>query len=225
MSCHIEFEEETFKQYIDKVLPLEAEKRFLSFKKYLKGDVLHVGCVGHSTYAIEKPGWMHEKLCSSENVTSVLGIDILAEGIEEMQRRGYKVKLCNAENMRLNHKFDTIVASELIEHLSNPGLFLERAREHLKPGGKLILTTPNGFRIHEYKRYLINKKVPINPEHVCWFDENTLLNLVERHGFIVVDTKYVITTKGKLIPNLLRRILPLPLVADSITMILMKNRI
>ncbi len=45
--------------------------------------------------------------------------------------------------------YDTIVAGELIEHLENAHEFLRATRRLLKPGGSLILSTPNplGFPI------------------------------------------------------------------------------
>lgn len=39
--------------------------------------------------------------------------------------------------------FDCIVASEIIEHLTDPALFLRKLLPALAPGGRLIVTTPN----------------------------------------------------------------------------------
>lgn len=39
--------------------------------------------------------------------------------------------------------YDMIVSCEGIEHIANPGLFLKSVREHLKPGGTAVVTTPN----------------------------------------------------------------------------------
>lgn len=39
--------------------------------------------------------------------------------------------------------YDAIVCCEGIEHLGNPGLFFSSACRHLRPGGRLIVTTPN----------------------------------------------------------------------------------
>jgi SAM-dependent methyltransferase len=40
-------------------------------------------------------------------------------------------------------RFEGVVASEIIEHLENPRQFLRQVFSILKPGGQLILTTPN----------------------------------------------------------------------------------
>ncbi len=41
-------------------------------------------------------------------------------------------------------RFDVIVCSEVIEHVSHKSEFLAAVSLHLKPGGHLILSTPNG---------------------------------------------------------------------------------
>jgi SAM-dependent methyltransferase len=41
------------------------------------------------------------------------------------------------------NRFEGVVASEIIEHLENPRHFLRQSFSVLKPGGHLILTTPN----------------------------------------------------------------------------------
>lgn len=51
----------------------------------------------------------------------------------------------SAENLSIYKKnsFSTITGFDVIEHLSSPYMFAQQAYEVLKPGGKLILTTPN----------------------------------------------------------------------------------
>lgn len=44
--------------------------------------------------------------------------------------------------------FDCILASEVIEHLSNPFLFIQEITRVLKPGGMVILTVPFMFHQH-----------------------------------------------------------------------------
>jgi 2-polyprenyl-3-methyl-5-hydroxy-6-metoxy-1,4-benzoquinol methylase len=44
---------------------------------------------------------------------------------------------------RLLRQFDAVVALELIEHLENPNHFFRQCRRLLKPGGHLLVSTPN----------------------------------------------------------------------------------
>ncbi len=45
--------------------------------------------------------------------------------------------------------FDTVVLGEILEHLHDPGPLLNRSLEHLRPGGRLVITTPFGLHPHE----------------------------------------------------------------------------
>ena len=96
---------------------------------------------------------------------------------------GYNVVHGNVETMNLGRCFDVIVASDLIEHLANPGMFLERSREHLRDDGALCLVTPNAHSLNTAAKALLGAKAAVNPEHTCWYDPTTLKQLLARHGF------------------------------------------
>src|SRR3989344_3969940 len=96
-------------------------------------DVLDVGCIEHDLDRKNKERiWVHDFL--RENAKNVTGIDILEDDIKKLKWQGYDVHCMNAEKFNFNKKFDVIFAGELIEHLSNPGLFLEKCKKHLKKG-------------------------------------------------------------------------------------------
>lgn len=91
----------------------------------------------------------------------------------------------NAETFDLQPKtFDLIVSFQVIEHLYEPERLLMQARRHLRPGGLLVLTTPNvgglgarlmGARWHGYRDDHVNLKTA---------DQWT--SLVEAQGFRAV---------------------------------------
>jgi 2-polyprenyl-3-methyl-5-hydroxy-6-metoxy-1,4-benzoquinol methylase len=59
------------------------------------------------------------------------------------------------ENFRPEAKFDCIVISEVIEHLRQPQRAINSAFEWVAPGGKMLITTPNGHwesdeHLHEF---------------------------------------------------------------------------
>lgn len=150
--------------------------------KYTKGpSVLDIGCAGGNC-DMDSPNWLHKYLHSQ--FPEVMGIDINKVFVKKMNENGYKAVLGNAENFSLDRRFDSIVAGEVIEHLSNPGLFLERAKNHLKPGGRLIITTPYPFSALNILYSLLKyPKTCSNPEHTMWFCPSTFMELAYRYGF------------------------------------------
>jgi SAM-dependent methyltransferase len=161
------------------MFPLRAD----AIIKWVKGpEVLDVGCTGHFVN-IGSPQWLHGRL--REKFPSVSGIDISDENAAILRENGFdKIYVQSAESFQLSEKFDTIVAGELIEHLANPGLFLQQSRRHLKPDGRLVLTTPNAFSLL-FISYALFKypKTCENLQHTCWFCPQTMKELVERSGF------------------------------------------
>jgi 2-polyprenyl-3-methyl-5-hydroxy-6-metoxy-1,4-benzoquinol methylase len=153
--------------------------------KWVKGPkVLDVGCTSH-TIAIDSRAWLHGRL--REKFPDVVGIDISRENVESLKKVGFKnLHVQSAESFELHDKFDTVVAGELIEHLANPGMFLQQAQRHLKDGGTVVLTTPNPFSVAYFLYALL--KFPgtcQNVEHTCWFCARTMAELANRAGFKV----------------------------------------
>ena len=152
--------------------------------------VLDVGCAA----VAPEPGsshWLHGRL--REKFHHVVGIDINGQNVQALSSMGFRdLHLGNAETFALPQKFDTIVAGELIEHLSNPGLFLDRVREHLAPEGRLVVTTPNAFSLL-YVLYALLKfpRTCPNPEHTCWFCPQTFQELVRRSGFRAIHWELI----------------------------------
>jgi 2-polyprenyl-3-methyl-5-hydroxy-6-metoxy-1,4-benzoquinol methylase len=152
--------------------------------------VLDVGCAAH----VPEPGnpyWVHGRL--RERFPEVVGIDINEENIKLLKSRGFSnIFVASAESFALDGKFNTIFSGELIEHLSNPGLFLDRTRDHLAPGGRVVLTTPNPFSLL-YSMYAFMKypKTCKNLEHTCWFCVQTLTELTRRAGLKVIHWELI----------------------------------
>lgn len=142
--------------------------------------VLDLGAVQHDASKADSDKWLHSQLASV--VDTVIGVDILEDEIEKLISQGYDIRVGDVESMDFDICADTIVAGELIEHVSNPGRMLDRCYGHLKSGGLLILTTPNPWAIVHVTRWL-SKSPQINREHVAWYGPVVLQQLLERHGF------------------------------------------
>jgi 2-polyprenyl-3-methyl-5-hydroxy-6-metoxy-1,4-benzoquinol methylase/uncharacterized protein YbaR (Trm112 family) len=68
---------------------------------------------------------------------------------------------------------DCIVAAEIIEHVSDPKRFLAALSKALKPGGKLIVTTPYNERIQASLCIHCNRLTPHNA-HLHSFTESSI---------------------------------------------------
>lgn len=56
----------------------------------------------------------------------------------------------NAFELGFSEQFDCVLITEIIEHVAHPDEFLKKVAEMVKPGGYVVMSTPNG-------RYFINK--------------------------------------------------------------------
>lgn len=84
--------------------------------------------------------------------------------------------------------FDLITAIGLVEHLRAPARLFEIARQSLRPGGLLVIQTPNRRSIPG--RLLGRYWPPIAPpEHTFYFDERTLTRICAAHGMTPVRVR------------------------------------
>ena len=148
--------------------------------KRVRGFTLHVGCVDDPE-RIGAEEWLHPRLLRR---STVVGVDFSVSGLEEMERRGVAgAGLVCGDAMRLPFRsgtFETVVASEIIEHVGSPEAMMSECARVLTPGGTLIVTTPNPFCIPWIVKGRKGPEATWNPQHVAWFDGRTLANLAER---------------------------------------------
>ena len=142
---------------------------------------------------------LFRKICDKNPDT--LGVDIDAEGIEILNKHGFNTRHENVITMDLGQTFDTIVAGELIEHLPNPGTFLENMSRHLKPDGTLVITTPNPFYSKQAWKIWRHSQPSVHEEHTCWFDPITLNTLCQMSG-LKVDKIYWVQKKKSFLKTL-----------------------
>jgi SAM-dependent methyltransferase len=142
---------------------------------------------------------LFRKICDQNPDT--LGVDIDAEGIDILNKHGFNTRHENVITMDLGQTFDTIVAGELIEHLPNPGTFLENMSRHLKPDGTLVITTPNPFYSKQTWKIWRHSQPSVHEEHTCWFDPITLNTLCQMSG-LRVDKIYWVQKKKSFLKTL-----------------------
>ncbi len=147
-------------------------------------EVLDAGCGnGSFSAALQAEGF------------SVWGCDLSTSGIERARREWPAIQFAVAsvydDLLRAFDRtapFDAVVALEVIEHLYAPRDFLERAREALRPGGLLVLSTP-------YHGYVKNLALALSGRldahftalwdggHIKFWSRRTLTTLLTERGF------------------------------------------
>ena len=77
---------------------------------------------------------------------------LLAKESEEVRERVKLVQGDFISTRPVTGLFDTVVMGELLDYLDDPGAMLDRGLEHLRPGGRVVITAPFGVHPHEDNR-------------------------------------------------------------------------
>jgi 2-polyprenyl-3-methyl-5-hydroxy-6-metoxy-1,4-benzoquinol methylase/uncharacterized protein YbaR (Trm112 family) len=105
-----------------------------------------------------------------------------------------------------SNSIDCIVAAEVMEHVYDPSLFIDRLIEKLKPGGKLIITTPFNERIEYYLCIHCNLPTPKNA-HLHSFNKKNIKEIISNKNVSWHSTsfanKYLIKSRINLILGIL----------------------
>jgi 2-polyprenyl-3-methyl-5-hydroxy-6-metoxy-1,4-benzoquinol methylase len=175
-------------------------------------NVLDLGVVQHSNDKHDDPNWLHRAIFN--NSKSCLGLDIDKDGVDFLREKGFNVVHADAQNFDSLGNFDLSTAGDIIEHLSNVGGFLNSINNNLPDNGVLILSTPNPFWWKMGVLVAIKKHAPVHTQHTCWFCEQTLRQVLHRHGFRLTEVEYgsvynINSTYHK-ITKYINKFLPLP---------------
>lgn len=151
-------------------------------------DVLDLGCVSHDPANYRSNFWVHKALAAKAG--SLTGLDLSRDGVDYLVDKGFNVEFGDAQNFDLGRTFDCIVAGDLIEHLEDFSGFLNSCKRHLRPGGTLLISTPNPWYWRNILKSILWTEVPNNVEHTCWLCPRTLRQLVARHGMSVSNIAF-----------------------------------
>lgn len=120
--------------------------------------------------------------------TAVNDISDTAEQIAK--ENGHDYFKGSLEEIELNINFDLIIMQNIIEHVADPSALMNKAQELLKPGGQIILKTPNtdsiNFRTFK-KSYWGGYHCP---RHWILFNKENLTDLLLRNNLFVHKTIY-----------------------------------
>ncbi|HEX9944694.1 MAG TPA: class I SAM-dependent methyltransferase [Thermoanaerobaculia bacterium] len=109
------------------------------------------------------------------------GTDYSPAALEKARDRADQVLLGGAGAIAPGEAFDCVACIHVIEHVYDPAAFLRELARHLRPGGWIVLATPD---MGSFWRPLMRRRWPFFkiPEHVTFFDRRSLRELLRRSG-------------------------------------------
>lgn len=131
---------------------LKKLDQILKFKNEKGKKILEIGCsIGAVSNMLVDRGY------------EVWASDISSYAVSKAQKLTPKAKFFVIDiqkKIKLSHKFDYIIAFEVVEHLAKPDLGIKNMYEALKPNGKLIVSTPYPYPWNFRDPTHINVKYP-----------------------------------------------------------------
>lgn len=160
--------------------------------------VLHLGCTNYpyTQNSIDQNMLLHFDL---EKIAKKLyGFDFDQEGLDILSKHGsknlFQADLEKLDEVSLDETFDVIIAGEMIEHLNNPGLFLQGIKRFMNQNTKLVITTINAYAAIRFVIYGLRGKggenEPVHPDHVAYYSYKTLKLVVQRNNLKLNDFYY-----------------------------------
>lgn len=191
-SNYYAFSDETTQPWLVGIVRNWLEERKVAAYRRLvpqhQADVLDIGCGdGRLLTIIQKhtpTGWRFA------------GVEIGAEGAAAARAKGYDIihaSVEDAEAPEWNGRFDLIMMHQLIEHVRDPAMLLEKAARWLKPGGILSIETPEstGWDFALFKRrYWGGYHFP---RHFFIFNRATLSQMAAEKGLKVYSVKSILS--------------------------------
>ncbi len=159
------------------------------FEKYYKGGrILEIGSFPfHITYCLKKMGY------------KVDGLDIdPSRAAKFAKKHKLNVKKCDVEKQKFPFKsnsFDFVLFCEIFEHLRiNPIATLQEINRVLKPGGMIMLTTPNLYSLP--KRIMFNLGMSFNNAYSEFEKLNKIGHMGHIREYSTKEVKQFLTNTG-----------------------------
>jgi 2-polyprenyl-3-methyl-5-hydroxy-6-metoxy-1,4-benzoquinol methylase len=155
--------------------------------------VLDVGC---------SSGYLAEPLSGRGN--TIVGLELDPAAAREAERWCERVLVGDVETMELPLEpasFDVVLCGDVLEHLRDPRATLARLRPFLKPGGRLVASTPNianwAIRLSLLAgRWQYTDRGILDRTHTHLFTRRTLVETVEGAGYHVERVDFSVPVPG-----------------------------
>jgi SAM-dependent methyltransferase len=124
---------------------------------------------------------------AARNKWAAFGVEVSQSASDHIRGRGFEVFCGELQSANYpDEHFDVVIASEVLEHVTDPRAMLEGIARVLRPGGLLWATTPHGRGISA--RILgLEWSIVCPPEHLQLFSVAGIKGLLSGVGFRRVE--------------------------------------
>lgn len=165
-------------EYWDKQVHVVPKSKTVDRTEYLVKTatgktILHIGCTGPLDEALRKVA----KRCYGIDKQPLDRPDFQCYDFDSQQ--DWEWPDWDHESIEL------IICGEVLEHLSNPGHFLDALRtSYICP---VIFTVPNAMNTGGMEWLVKRGRENVNRDHVCYYSYTTLRTLLARHGYRIAQ--------------------------------------
>jgi SAM-dependent methyltransferase len=126
----------------------------------------------------------------------VVGVDVDRAALSAAERRGIRTVWADLDEPLPfeDATFDAVVVGEVLEHLRFPELAILEARRVLRPGGVLVGSVPNNYRLKSRLRFLFGRPPERDPTILRLFGTNDVARLLD--GWTDVE---IVCISGRLV--------------------------
>jgi 2-polyprenyl-3-methyl-5-hydroxy-6-metoxy-1,4-benzoquinol methylase len=123
------------------------------------------------------------------HMNALTGIDLRADALAQAgaQFPEYRFLETDLLSWEPDHPFDLVIASQVLEHIPEPGPILNKLVQICSPEGELLLTVPwePFFRIGNLARGRDIRRLGNHPEHVNHWGVGSFRRFIEPHAQII----------------------------------------
>jgi SAM-dependent methyltransferase len=152
---------------------IEADFDILYLHARDRGRLLDVGC-GNGLFIsrMQKLGWQTQ------------GIDLDTTAAEFCRSKGLNVSSGDLASQHFSeNSFDVITINHVIEHIHDYTSLIKECKRILKPGGKLLVATPNGDSRLLKNKFGLDWFSLDPPRHLHIFNVDNLQKVITENGF------------------------------------------
>jgi len=149
-----------------------APDRIPLFSRWIGGSglqILDLGC---------RDGALSEAYLDRNHV---IGVDVDRSALARAEERGLETAWADVDEPLPfpDESVDVVVAAEVLEHLRLPEQALAEAMRVLRPGGLLVGSVPNCFRLKSRLRFLLGRPPESDPTLLHLFDPAAVSRLLD----------------------------------------------